>query len=769
MNLFHKRPLALFCALFAAASVLGAWLTAKELPLHLPLALVSLLLSALLLAVPIFMRRFHPRQLTPFLALLFVALSLLQSWACIDRKLEKIDSLDDNAQSCTIRIEEKGISKNYLSTYLVKVESLGDLPIKANGRITFPFHTALAVGDVVTGEFLARAATSDPQNSSYLLSRGILIELEAETEDFSVIDHTNPDPLTTSLFSLRHSLSEFIGKHVSGEEGHLISSLFLNKRELLEDRTVRDFRRTGTTHLLAISGMHLSVVVLLADLLLRTLGVSKNRRCVAILLLTLFYLTLTGFALSACRAFLMCCFVYLSWLFQSDNDTVTSLFFALFFILLISPASVYDIGMWMSVLAVLGILVALNFLEAWKETLRRKGWETKRLRRLFRPISAVCISLAAELFILFPMWLTFDELSLVALPCGLLLSPLVTLVLFLTPFLFFFAWLPPAVSLLGHLLYSISRVILEGVSLFSRFRGITVSLEYDFFAVFIPLFSLITLLLLILKLRRKWLIPATMGTALLSIALFLCFLRIPAADTVTADYLGKKDNSLLGFTAGEAIVICDVTSGAYSAIEEARTLLAERHATEISAYVLTHYHKTHVGGLARLFGNTVVRTLYLPLPKNDDEQSAFRALLALAGEQNCAVTIYDRGTPLAFGELSLTISDEAYLKRSTHPTFYVSATAFDGTVIYVGESLHEDKTLYEELCQRTENTALLILGTHGPITKTKFSYPLGEGDTILTEPLLLEHFALEAPPTGKILCETTRFSLPLGRTGENES
>lgn len=768
MNLFHKRPLALFCALFAAASVLGAWLTAKDLSWHLPIALVSLLSSALLLAVPIFMHRFHPRLLTPILALLFVAFSLLESWASIDRKLEKIDSLGGDTQSCTLRIEEKSVSQNYLSTYLVEVESLGDLPIKASGRITFPFYTNLAVGDTVTGEFVAHTATSDPQSASYLLSRGILIELEAETEDFSVIDHTKPDPLTTSLFSLRHSLSEFIGEHVSGEEGHLISSLFLNKRELLEDRTVRDFRRTGTTHLLAISGMHLSVIILLADFLLRSLGVSKNRRCVAILLLTLFYLTLTGFALSACRAFLMCCFVYLSWLFQSDNDTVTSLFFALFFILLISPTSVYDIGMWMSVLAVLGILVALNFLEAWKEKLRRKGWATKRLRRLFRPISAVCISLAAELFILLPMWLAFDELSLVALPCGLFLSPLVTLVLFLTPFLVFFAWLPAVASLLGHILFGISHVILEGVTLLSRFRGITVSLGYDFFAFVIPLFSLITLLLLILKLRRKWLVPTTMGIALLSIALFLCFLRIPATNTVMADYLGKKDNALLGFTTGEATVICDITSGSYSTIEEARTLLTERRATEILAYVLTHYHKLHVSSLTRLFGNTVVRALYLPLPKNDDEQSTFWSLLALAQEQDCPVMIYDRGSPLSFGELSLTVSDEVYLKRSSHPTFYVSATAFDGTVIYVGESLHEDKALYEELCQKTESAELLLLGTHGPITKTSFCYPIGEGNTILTDPLLLEHFALENPPHGKFLCETTRFSLPLC-ANKNES
>lgn len=761
MNLFHHRPLALFCAMYAAAAILGACLTTNGLHLHLPLAFLSFLLSALLLAVPIFLKRFHPRHLTPFLAFLFVALSLFESRFAIDRKIEIASSLGDEPQSCTLHIKETDISKSYLSSYLVEIETMGNVQTKTDGKITFPFHTELEVGDTVKGNFYVKAATSEPQNSSYLLSRGILVELEAETEDFSVINHAESSPLFPPLFSLRETLSEYITEHIDSEEGHLISSLFLNRRDLLEDTTVRDFQRTGTTHLLAISGMHLSVIVLLADVLLRRFGVNKNRRCVAILVTTLVYLALTGFALSACRAFLMCGFVYLSWLFHADNDTLTSLFFALFFILLISPTSVYDIGMWMSVLAVLGILVAMNFLERLREKLRKKGWDTKKIRHLLKPLSAVCVSLAAELFILFPMWLVFDELSLVALPCGLLLSPLVTLVLFITPFFFFFAWLPPVVFLLGKLLYGISYLILEGITFLSRFRGITVSLKYDFFAAFIPIFSLLLLLLLILKLKHKWLIPATMGAAILSVSAFLCVLRLPMADTVTADYLGQKDNALLAFTSDESSVVCDITSGAYSTIGEIHTLLPERYATEISAYVLTHYHKTHLNSLTRLFGNTEVRALYLPSPQNETEQGICDSLLLLAKNHHCTVKVYDRGTPLVFNELSLMVSDEVYLKRSTHPTFYLTASAFEKTLIYVGESLHEHKPLYEDLCQKTEAADLLLFGIHGPITKTPFTYPLGDGTTVLTDPLLLDYIALTNDPKGRMLCEATHVTFPM--------
>ena len=758
MNLFYRRPLALFCALFAAASVGGACLTARHLPLHLPLALFLLILSALLLAVPIFNGRFHPKLLTPILALLFAALALIQSYLSIDRKLETVSRFKDEAQSCRLEIQEVTASKSYLSSYLARVERIGETTLVVQSKITFPFDAELSVGDNIQADFYILPANEDAENAPYLLANDILATLEAADESFTVIGHTPPDPFSSALSSLRGILSDLIDVHVGGEEGHLISSLFLGKRELLGDSTVRDFRRTGTTHLLAISGMHLSVIVLFVDLLLRVFGVSKKWRCVAVLLVTFFYLALTGFALSACRAFLMCGFVYLSWLFHGEGDTVTSLFFALFFLLLISPTSVYDIGMWMSVLAVLGIVIASNFLKSFRERLRKKGMGKNKLRLVYAAVSAVCISLSAELFILFPMWLAFDELSLVALPCGLLLSPPVTAILFLTPFLFLLAWFPPVAFLLGRILYGISHMILEGVTALSRLHGITVSLGHRFFDFFVPLFSLILLILLIVKLRRKWLIPAAMGTAILSLAVFLCLLRIPSPDTVTADYLAQEDNALLAFTAGEKSVILDLSSGSYTVIGRARTLLAERCSTEISAFVLTHYHQNHIRSISRLLANTTVRALYLPLPQTQTEGGILEALITEAERQDCKVTLYDRGKPLTLGELTLEVSREVYLKRSTHPTFYLSASAHSQTLIYAAESVHEDEALYAELCSQTEDAEVLILGNHGPITKESFSYPLGNGYVLLADSTLAEHLGLTEPPKGKILIDTTRFT-----------
>ncbi|MBO5305552.1 MAG: ComEC/Rec2 family competence protein [Clostridia bacterium] len=766
MNLFGKRPLALFCVSFAAAAVLGLFMTLQNIEMHLFLAIFLSTIAALLLAVPLFLHRFSPRLLTPALALIFASLALVQSWFGIGSKLKAVSSLTHEV-TCQILVKEEYYAKSYLSTYRAEILSIDGKPLGVMGEVSLPFDAEWKVGDVVSGDFSVISVNNGSENTLYRMSDKILIELDSDKDSLSVIDYTAPDKLTIAISSLREQLSTLIGRFVMGEEGDLVSSLFLNKRELLEDQTALTFRRTGTTHLLAISGMHLSILILLVEKLLRTFSVKKNARCIAVLLITLFYLTLTGFALSACRAFLMCCFVYLSWLFRSDNDPVTSLFFSLFLILVISPYSVCDIGMWMSVLAVLGILIAMRFLEAMRDRLRKKGVTKIRLRVIMSVFSSVLIALAAEIFILFPMWLAFDELSLVALPCGILLSPLVTLVLLLTPIMLVFSWLPFVASFLGSLLYAVCHVMLEAVSFFSSFQGITVSLGHRFFNVLIPLSSVLIALILIVKLKRKWLLPAAMGGTVLAVALFLCALRLPPVKSMTADYLRLNENELMLFSYGEASVICDSTNGALSSVYPTRELLCARQVTEIEAYVLTHYHTRHVSMLNRLVSTLPVHAFYLPLPNSTDENQVFSSVLSLADEHGITVLLYDRNTPLAFGPLTLTVSSEVYLKRSTQPIFYVTAHAFDKELIYISESTHESLALHRELCDKTPEADYLLLGIHGPITKQPFSYPLGDALVFLSDFSLVDHFVLQDAPNGKIVCDSTHISIPLQKDDKN--
>ena len=414
----------------------------------------------------------------------------------------------------------------------------------------------------------------------------------------------------------------------------------------------------------------------------------------------------------------------------------------------------------MSVLAVLGILIAQIYIEMIRESLRNSSLKTKWIGRIVHAVSAVCISLAAQIFVLFPMWLVFDELSLVALPCGLILSPFVTAVLFLTPLMLLFSWLPLLPTLIAFSLRLICRSTLDIAAFFSSIEGITVSFGHRFFSVFIPLSALVIALLLILKYKQKWPIPTAVGTVILSLSVFLCFLRMPPTKQLYIDMLRHGENEVLLFSADEQSVICDMTSGAYSSLEPIYDMMTERYATEISSYVLTHYHAAHVRGLSRLFSDVTVHSLCLPRPNNSDESSAFSALLSLAKEHGLTVWIYDRGIPLDFGVLSLTVSNQSYLNRSVHPVFLVAADAFGQSILYASGSAYEDATLYQEICEKTENTQALILGSHGPAAKQIFYCPpcnyifLNNGSDV-------SHFVPPKDSTPHIVCDSTKISLCL--------
>lgn len=740
MNLFGKRPLALFCASFAVAAVLGCYMTIKRVGLHLWFALLLFLVSALLLAVPFLLHRFHPRLLSPCLALAFAALALLQSWFCIGEKLQTVSALEGQKADCVIHIKEETLTKSYLSSYRAEVTHINGHTFSATAKVSLPFLPSWQMGDVIRGSFLVYAVNNGTENAAYQLSDGILLELEAEEESFFLMEHRKPSWLSTTFSALREKLSARICSLVEDEEGHLTASLFLNRRDLLSNDTSLNFRRAGATHLLSISGLHLSVIIFLLESLLRFIGLHKKGRCAAILLTAFFYLMLTGFALSTCRAFLMCCFVYLSWIFQSDNDSVTALFFSLFFILLLSPLSVYDIGMWMSVSAVLGILVVTELLKIFRTYLKQKKIGNRTRKVLFSVMSSVCVSLAAQIFILLPMWLAFDELSLMALPAALLMSPLVSLVLLITPFLLLLSRITIVGILLGRLLFFICRTLLWTAELLSSFRGITVSLARPFFSYFIPIVTVALALLLIIKLKRTWLVYVAMSASVLTLSVFLCVIRLPTADSLTGDFLKQSQNELLILSVGEESVICDMTSGSYTAIRQTQSLLSRRYTTEIAAYLLTHYHAAHESSLSRLFSSIMVRSLCLPLPQTAKESEICVSLISMAREKDVTVFLYDRETPLFFGPLSLTVSGEAYLDRSAKPVFYLTVSAFGKTAIYSSSSVHEDQNLYASLCEKTADADLLLLGTHGPAMKSNFSYPTGNGRVFLSDESLLPFF-----------------------------
>lgn len=143
------------------------------------------------------------------------------------------------------------------------------------------------------------------------------------------------------------------------EVASLASALILGYRTDLSKEVLHTYSQTGTMHVLAVSGMHVGIVFLVLNFLLKPLSRNPNTKFLGAILMILsiwFYALITGFSPSVCRAAMMLSFVVLGKAFGKSQNTYNLLAISAFFLLLYNPLYLFDVGFQLSYLAVIGLV-----------------------------------------------------------------------------------------------------------------------------------------------------------------------------------------------------------------------------------------------------------------------------------------------------------------------------------------------------------------------------------------------------------------------------
>lgn len=224
------------------------------------------------------------------------------------------------------------------------------------------------------------------------------------------------------------------------------------------------FSTTGTSHLLSISGLHLSLVFTLVSMLLGLVFSERSvGRTVAPLLVTLVYLACIDFPLSADRAFVMLCVLAVTRMSGGHTSSLASLSWAALILTAVDPASVFDIGLQLSFASLAG----LCFIgEPLSHLVRIRG----RLARGL--LSSLCSTTGASLPAAALAASTFHVLAPIALLANVVAIPAVSLLL-----IGLLAWsallltIPSLAALLAPVFNGASNVLLVCLELLGRFPG----------------------------------------------------------------------------------------------------------------------------------------------------------------------------------------------------------------------------------------------------------------------------------------------------------
>lgn len=164
-----------------------------------------------------------------------------------------------------------------------------------------------------------------------------------------------------SLLLMRNQLSDIYHSNgIDGDEGAIIEAMTTGNKQALSRELRQQYSKAGVSHILALSGYHLTLIYALLEFFLMGRIVQIKWRWITniIILLCLWaFAFITGMPPSLLRATIMCSILILSKIFYRNNLSLNSLALAAFIMLTINPLQLFDVGFQLSFTSMLGILV----------------------------------------------------------------------------------------------------------------------------------------------------------------------------------------------------------------------------------------------------------------------------------------------------------------------------------------------------------------------------------------------------------------------------
>ena len=333
-------------------------------------------------------------------------------------------------------------------------------------------------------------------------------------------------PIGYYFLKAKENSVQRLGSAMSGEEANLAVAMLTGDKDALSDETVAAFKKTGLSHTMAVSGLHMSIIVMgLYKFLMLFMRRVRWLPGIICSLVSIAYAGVTGFSMSAVRSCIMISVMLLGSVFFRRSDSLNSLGFAALAITLVNPFAVLDWSFMLSFSATLGIVLCSKYINSLSQRACEKI-KVRILRYFVRAVvSASLISLSATVFCL-PVTLFFiGGVSLVFLPANLLTlyavpAALVSAMLASFPLGF-------AARFAAVVCEAVCGYMLKAVNWLASFDFAYVSTDYTVIKLsFLAVMAVVALERLVLKDGRKFLLSAVLTVSFAVVINFVALFLI---------------------------------------------------------------------------------------------------------------------------------------------------------------------------------------------------------------------------------------------------
>lgn len=263
----------------------------------------------------------------------------------------------------------------------------------------------------------------------YLARQGVFVWMP-RAENAQRVGRAEPSWAWARLLDAKDAVRQAIRAVVPAPESALLNGILIGDDDALPERVVEAFRRTGTSHIISISGFNVGVIVGMVLVLVRR--VTHPRRVAPALLAILWmYAAFVGGSASVVRAVAMTSLALLGQLLWQRGFTLNTLCAAAFFMLAARPFYLYDIGFQLSFGATLGLVLIADPLNGVANAALAvpKLHLPARLPSLLGKLGGalregVLLTLAAQVTTLPLLLVYYEQISLITLLTNALVLPL---------------------------------------------------------------------------------------------------------------------------------------------------------------------------------------------------------------------------------------------------------------------------------------------------------------------------------------------------------
>lgn len=201
-------------------------------------------------------------------------------------------------------------------------------------------------------------------------------------------------------------------RYLYKDSSDFINSLILGQKDSLSEEEKNMFSRTGTSHVIAISGLHTGILCTMISIIIR--GINKFYKLIIITLIMILYCIIVGFSPSISRAIVFMVIMYLAVFMDRKRDGISTLSLVGSFLLIDNPYTIYNTSFQLSFLATLSIIYFYKIINKYIKS------------------SIVSVSVAANILTMPVVYYTFKGIPTLFILGNMIIIPVIGIIMSLS-------------------------------------------------------------------------------------------------------------------------------------------------------------------------------------------------------------------------------------------------------------------------------------------------------------------------------------------------